>query len=111
MACPTCYGEQEKQAAIDAQAERVKKAIEKVNGNAEVDEALVRAGLPPRAPVAPELNLLAEMQLRAVGHTSESAAHVVVCSPVAGLHLSEKAVNGMVTVDHSSPAGTLNLVL
>jgi len=47
----------------------------------------------------------------AVGHTSESAAHVVVCSPVAGLHLSEKAVNGIVTVDQPSPCGTLNLVL
>ena len=66
-----------KQAVIDAQAERVKKAIEKVNGSAEVDEALERAGLPSRAPVAPELNLLAEMQLRQVGHTSETAKRVV----------------------------------
>merc|ERR1712157_33482 len=47
----------------------------------------------------------------AVGQTSVSSAHVVVCSPVAGLHLSEKLVNGMKTVDHSSPAGTENLAL
>ena len=47
----------------------------------------------------------------ALGHTSVSSAHVVVCSPVAGLHLSEKALNGMVTSAKSAPAGTENLAL
>eukprot|EP00966_Prymnesium_polylepis_P125719 2907073-Prymnesium_polylepis.1 len=47
----------------------------------------------------------------AFGHTSESAAHVVVCSPVAGDHLSENLSNGIRTVVNASPEGTEKLAL
>ena len=61
------------QEAVDAQAERVKAAVARVNPQPGVNAALERAGLPPRAPVDPKLNLMAELQLRKVGHTSEDA--------------------------------------
>ena len=40
-----------------------------------------------------------------------SSAHVVVCSPVAGDHLSEMSLNGMRTAANSPPAGAVNLAL
>ena len=49
--------------------------------------------------------------LDAVGHTSADWAHVVVCSPVAGLHLSLKLENGIEISVKLLPAGTENLAL
>ena len=43
----------------------------------------------------------------AVGQTSASSAHVVVCLPVDGLHRSLKAWKGTRTAVKASPAGTV----
>jgi len=65
----------------------------------------------PLTPSAQTSTRLIALSLAAVGHTSESSAHVVVCSPVAGLHLSEKLENGMAMSVKVAPAGTENLAL
>merc|ERR1712100_601245 len=46
-----------------------------------------------------------------VGHTEGSAVQSLVCSPVAGLHMSLNAVRGTLIVVKSLPAGTENLAL
>ena len=45
--------------------------------------------------------------IAAVGQTSASTAHVVVCLPVDGLHRSLKAWKGTRTAVKASPAGTV----
>mmetsp|Transcript_45879 Transcript_45879/g.135593 ORF Transcript_45879/g.135593 Transcript_45879/m.135593 type:complete len:248 (+) Transcript_45879:361-1104(+) len=62
----------------------------------------------PFAPSAQTSTRSIDLSLDADGQTSESLAHVVVCTPVAGLHLSLKLENGMVTSVKSVPAGTEN---
>merc|ERR1712046_145780 len=65
----------------------------------------------PAAPSPQNFKRWILASLAAVGHTSASSAHVVVCSPVAELHLSLKALKGSFTSTKSDPAGTENLFL
>ena len=81
------------------------KCDDKCKGHAEVELTL------PSAPSAQSSMRFTPARAFLVGHTSASAAQVVVCSPVAGLHLSEQEEKGMRIVDHASPAGTENFAL